>query len=151
LAMVWVAVGICLCLSLLALAGGGRQPEPKTIRVVLLVHEQANALEGLVRTVGRVVGYLAPPGREPRLTVVDLGSADDTGQVLERLSAMYGFLDWRVVPLTEAVRSWPESRREQIYLLDARGQRDVRPLARVVCRRFLGDQLDNSLGTEGTG
>ena len=38
--------------------------------------------------------------------------------------------DWRVVPLTEAVRSWPESRREQIYLLDARGQRDVRPLAR---------------------
>ena len=89
--MVWVAVGICLCLSLLALAGGGRQPEPKTIRVVLLVHEQANALEGLVRTVGRVVGYLAPPGREPRLTVVDLGSADDTGQVLERLSAMYGF------------------------------------------------------------
>jgi len=136
----WFALLVLVGLGLaIALWPVGRRAghAPQTVRVVLRVQDQADSLEGLVRAAAAAATF-ACPGWEPRLTIVDIGSRDDTLRILERLAAAYPFLEWHSLPRVEA-GAFSRSD-EKTYFLDA-SRGDARRLAEAVCRLLAGDGI----------
>lgn len=62
------------------------------IRLVMLVKNQAEDIEGIVRNIYEK-DLLRMAGLPDNLTIIDMSSGDETAQILERLGKQFGYID----------------------------------------------------------
>jgi cellulose synthase/poly-beta-1,6-N-acetylglucosamine synthase-like glycosyltransferase len=84
--VLWILAAGLVLAGLLLRATGSRSGRSR-LGVCLVVHDQADRVEGLLRGVAAAAGA-APDGRID-LTVVDAGSRDETADLLARLQRQY--------------------------------------------------------------
>jgi hypothetical protein len=83
-----IALVICIASSVAKIA----RDEKPGMKMVLVVKNQGDCIEGTVKNLlsSNFLGKTIPA---KTLTVVDMGSTDDTGRILELLKNDYEFLD----------------------------------------------------------
>ncbi len=90
--MLAVYGAISLATHIFSLISQKARRENQGIRLVMLVKNQAENIEGIVRNIYEE-NLLRRAGLPDKLTIIDMSSGDETPQILERLSRRYGYMD----------------------------------------------------------
>jgi len=92
-------------------AGGDSSSEARSNRLAVLVQDQADGVEGLVHRLA--VGLRSRP--ELLVALLDGGSADETGLILERLARRYNMEFYQLADGVPGIEHWP------VHCYDLRG------------------------------